>query len=245
MERYDLMGTPTASSEEAGVLRIASEVDEKNCGCVDAAVTPNNLYSLLDYRKKSTAYTTGAVVACPYHKEFLLKCTTGGTTSANSLDTKSVTKGSVITDGSAKWTVIASQIIDISISGKTITVTFIDGTQKTLITQDTEKPADMNDYIVESYRNGTEWYRKWKSGWLEQGGVVTSHSSNNVDRLVTFSKAFANTNYQFVFNAGYKGNATAATNNTNYTSKTTTNIKIWCNATYNTEANWYACGQGA
>ena len=148
MERYDLPSNPVASSEQAGVLRIASEADEKNCGCQDAAVTPNNLYSLLDYRKKSTAYTAGAVVACPYHKEFLLKCTTAGTTSANSINTKSVTKGSVITDGSAKWTVIASQIIDMSISGKVITVTFIDGTQKTLTTQDT------NNVFVPNYAAG-------------------------------------------------------------------------------------------
>lgn len=137
MERYDLPSNPVASSEQAGVLRIASEVDEKNCGCVDAAITPSNLYSLLDCRKANTAYAAGVIVTCPYHKEFLLKCTTGGTTSANSLDTTAVTKGSVITDGGAKWTVIASQIIDMDISEKAITVTFIDGTQKTLTTQDT------------------------------------------------------------------------------------------------------------
>ncbi|MBR6511797.1 MAG: hypothetical protein IKT51_06080, partial [Phascolarctobacterium sp.] len=179
-----------ASSEQAGVLRIASEADEKNCGCQDAAVTPNNLYSLLDYRKKSTAYTAGAVVACPYHKEFLLKCTTAGTTSANSLDTKSVTKDSVITDGNAKWTVIASQIIDMSISGKTITVTCIDGTQKTLTTQDTG--GDMTDYIVESYRNGTDWYEVFKSGKVRQGGFLKKEGGSGT---VTFLKPFADTNY--------------------------------------------------
>lgn len=191
MERYDLPSNPVASSEQAGVLRIASEADEKNCGCQDAAVTPNNLYSLLDYRKKSTAYTAGAVVACPYHKEFLLKCTTAGTTSANSLDTKSVTKGSVITDGNAKWTVISSQIIDMSISGKIITVTFIDGTQKTLTTQDTG--GDMTDYIVESYRNGTDWYEVYKSGKVRQGGFLEKGKTGL--QTITFLKPFANTEY--------------------------------------------------
>lgn len=190
MERYDLMGTPTASSEEAGVLRIASEVDEKNCGCKDAAITPSNLYSLLDCRKASTAYTAGTIVTCPYHKEFLLKCTTGGTTSANSLDTTAVTKDRVITDGGVKWTVIASQIIDIEISGTVITVTFIDGTQKTLTTQ--SKPADMTDYIIESYRNGTEWYEVYKSGKVRQGGYIAKSSAQ---RTYTFLKPFANTDY--------------------------------------------------
>lgn len=137
MERYDLNTIPNASSETAGVLRVANSADEKNCGCKDAAITPSNLYSLLDCRKANTAYAAGVIVTCPYHKEFLLKCSTGGTTSANSLNTTAVTKGSVITDGGVKWTVIASQIIDLAISGKTITVTFIDGTSKKLTTQDT------------------------------------------------------------------------------------------------------------
>lgn len=29
------------------------------------------------------------------------------------------------------------------------------------------------DYVVESYQNGTSWYRVYKSGWCEQGGVVS------------------------------------------------------------------------
>lgn len=194
MERYDLNAVPNASSEKAGVLRVANEVDEKNSGCKDAAITPSNLYSLLDCRKANTAYTAGAIVSCPYHKEFLLKCTTGGTTSANSLDTTAVTKGNVITDGGVKWTVIASQIIDIAISSKTITVTFIDGTNKTLITQDTEKPADMSDYIIESYRNGTEWYEVYKSGKVRQGGWLAATSSGRT-ATITFLKPFADTNY--------------------------------------------------
>lgn len=137
MERYDLNAVPNASSEKAGVLRVANEVDEKNSGCTDAAITPGNLYSLLDCRKANTSYKASDVVACPYHTEFLLKCVTAGSTAAGSLDTTNVTKGQVITDGDAKWEVIAKAIIDASISGKVITVTFIDGTQKTLTTQDT------------------------------------------------------------------------------------------------------------
>lgn len=196
MERYDLNAVPNASSEKAGVLRVANSVDEKNSGCTDAAITPSNLYSLLDCRKANTAYTAGAIVACPYHKEFLLKCTTAGTTNANSLDTTSVTKGSVITDGSAKWTVIAGQIIDLAISGKVITVTFVDGTQKTLTTQDTGN--DMTDYIVESYRNGTEWYEVYKSGKVRQGGYAKytgSGYSSNSEQTINLLKPFKDTNY--------------------------------------------------
>ena len=246
MERYDLNAVPNASSETAGVLRVANEIDEKNCGCKDAAITPSNLYSLLDCRKANTAYTAGAIVSCPYHKEFLLKCTTGGTTSANTLDTTSVTKGGVITDGSAKWTVIASQIIDLSISGKVITVTFIDGTQKTLTTQDTG--SDMTDYIVESYRNGLNWYKKYKSGWVEQGGYYSGTISvGGSSSAISLSIPFADVNYH-VFPTNTRAGNVGAPLTVAEDSKTTTSFKLW---QYNTGQNaqtgarWYACGQGA
>ncbi len=54
-------------------------------------------------------------------------------------------------------------------------------------------PADY-DYVVESKlptADDPTWYRKYKSRWLEQGGLVTSAS----DVSVTLPKPFANTNY--------------------------------------------------
>ncbi len=46
------------------------------------------------------------------------------------------------------------------------------------------------DYVVESYKDDQgNWYRKYKSGWVEQGGIATSAGE------VTFLKPFANTNY--------------------------------------------------
>ena len=58
-------------------------------------------------------------------------------------------------------------------------------------------PANI-DYVVE-YKNPTDsdpnWYRKWKSGKLEQGGVVSTTVEN-----ITFLKPFANTNYTVVGN---------------------------------------------
>lgn len=214
MERYDLPAEKLATPEELGMLRVATETDEKNCSCNDAAITPNNLYRLLDYRKASTAYTAGTIVACPYHKEFLLKCTNGGTTSAKSIDTTSIAKGGTITDGGVVWTVIASQIIDINISGKVITVTFVDGTQKTLTTQDTapftasatsiggasaNKPA----VVVSTNIADTSWYRVWSDGWIEQGGEVSVPSNSRL--VVTLPIPFATTNYnvQTTFNAAY------------------------------------------
>lgn len=48
------------------------------------------------------------------------------------------------------------------------------------------------DYVVESYSDDQgNWYRKYKSGWLEQGGLAKS----NADVTVTLLKPFADTNY--------------------------------------------------
>ena len=113
MERYDLNAVPNASSEKAGVLRVANSVDEKNCGCVDAAITPSNLYNLLGCRKANTSYTLGEIVTCPYYPEFLLKCTVAGSTAAGSLDTTSATLGKVYTDGGVKWEVINFHVVSL------------------------------------------------------------------------------------------------------------------------------------
>ena len=48
------------------------------------------------------------------------------------------------------------------------------------------------DYVVESNlptADDPTWYRKYKSGWVEQGGVATAAGT------ITFLKPFANTNY--------------------------------------------------
>ena len=47
------------------------------------------------------------------------------------------------------------------------------------------------DYIVESYRNGTEWYEVYKSGKVRQGGTI-SISRGNGAKTITFKKAFTN-----------------------------------------------------
>ena len=54
-----------------------------------------------------------------------------------------------------------------------------------------EKLTDVNaasrGYLVESYRNGTEWYRVYSDGWIEQGGAVTGA---NAIVTITFPHVF-------------------------------------------------------
>lgn len=53
-------------------------------------------------------------------------------------------------------------------------------------------PATPNAYITETWRSGSEWYRKWSDGLIEQGGVIytRSHSADP-----TFHKPFSGSSY--------------------------------------------------
>ena len=50
--------------------------------------------------------------------------------------------------------------------------------------------------VVESYSNGTSWYRVWSDGWCEQGGV-TPTGSNGYD-TITLLKPYRDTNYSVI-----------------------------------------------
>ena len=51
-------------------------------------------------------------------------------------------------------------------------------------------PATPNAYVTKTWRSGTNWYRVWSDGWIEQGGHGTGGTC-------TFNKSFSNTNYTF------------------------------------------------
>lgn len=54
--------------------------------------------------------------------------------------------------------------------------------------------AGLKAYIVDTYQNGTSWYRVWSDGWIEQGGYTTNSG------FVTLLQPFSNTNYNVTFN---------------------------------------------
>lgn len=92
------------------------------------------------------------------------------------------------------------------------------------------------DYVVESQVNSDgSWYRKYKSGWLEQGNTA---ETNNV--TITFPKPFADTSYTLVGPGFYIVNAGAQTVN-----KTTTGFTTSSTSNISSTSYWYACGQGA
>lgn len=52
---------------------------------------------------------------------------------------------------------------------------------------------DCNAYIVETYRNGTSWYRVYSDGWCEQGGTLNNTSDQTC--TITLLKSYTDTNY--------------------------------------------------
>lgn len=49
------------------------------------------------------------------------------------------------------------------------------------------------DYVVESYKNGSNWYRIYKSGWIEQGGIITVNGDSTT--TISLLKAYKDTLY--------------------------------------------------
>ena len=95
--------------------------------------------------------------------------------------------------------------------------------------------------VVETYRNGVNWYRVWSDGWIEQGSTLPK----GADSIATFLRAFTTTDYNVQVTgvdteSGYTGYIFVVN------SRTTTNMHIQSvsngiTATY-VAKNWYACG---
>lgn len=96
---------PVATSTTYGIMKAATDdvvIDEDTD---DAAITPAVYHDVSDFRHKNTAYELGDKVECMFNFELFLECTQAGTTASTALDTRNVTHGQVITDGTVQWTV--------------------------------------------------------------------------------------------------------------------------------------------
>ena len=95
-----------ATTSEYGLIRLASESDvlqEADNKVMDVPLA----YELNDFRRMSKSYSVGDKVNCAFRFEWFLECIQAGTTSNETLDTRNVSFGQEITDGSVKWVVRA------------------------------------------------------------------------------------------------------------------------------------------
>lgn len=104
--------------------------------------------------------------------------------------------------------------------------------------------ADLEEVqcVVETYQNGTSWYRVYSDGWCEQGGK-TDVLPSNVNTTISFLKTFANTNYNITACERYDG-GTSDNNNENYwvSSVSTSSFQLYNSAGGYKQLYWQACG---
>ena len=94
--------------------------------------------------------------------------------------------------------------------------------------------------VVETWNSGTEWYRVWSDGWIEQGGRTVATGNNTfVSGTITFYKEFSNTDYFTVIMANYKNTGVTYSACTNQ--RTTTTISYVDTISF-AGADWMACG---
>ena len=58
-------------------------------------------------------------------------------------------------------------------------------------------------YIVETWNEGTEWYRVWSDGWIEQGGQ--SYNAVNSEITIQLHKPYTNSDYFITQTTGFNG----------------------------------------
>lgn len=94
--------------------------------------------------------------------------------------------------------------------------------------------------IVETYSNGTSWYRVWSDGWCEQGGQTASVVGGTI-MTTTFLKEFIGTDYsiQIASVGAYTGQGEA---NSCVNIKTSSNFTMTSGAIATSPYSWMACG---
>lgn len=94
--------------------------------------------------------------------------------------------------------------------------------------------------VVETYKNGTEWYRVWSDGWCEQGGYI-EHTSATVG-YITLLKPYLSTDYR-IFGFGYgSGGAVLSVYEGSQTASSFGLANRAAGKMYAFYANWYTQG---
>lgn len=221
--------------------------------------------------KRSTAYVVGDVAhvyALP--SNLYLECIQAGTTSYYPLNLTNVNVKDELTDGTVIWRVadvksggggheIVETVPDVEDAEDNFVYFVPDEdnsplSESTLAASVTDLMAEFQtfkdtiDYVVEydetTDENGNlKWYRKHRSGWLEQGGTTAPTAAYNV--TINFTKSFVNTDYTIVVSYNSPTNPSGGFGaclacgikevNNVYVGKQASNIAI----------AWYACGMGA
>lgn len=98
--------------------------------------------------------------------------------------------------------------------------------------------------VTETFNDGTNWYRKWSDGWVEQGGIVSNQKVETV--TITLLIPMSDSNYyisrQII--SDYTGQPVTARIWASVYNVTATQFTFDADIRYQTN-RWYACGQAA
>ena len=70
------------------------------------------------------------------------------------------------------------------------------------------------DYIIDYGNNSNGWYRKWKSGWLEQGGLILNPSAIQTVSIINYRDTNYFINCQYIMDAASTGRYVSCGNKT-------------------------------
>ena len=99
-------------------------------------------------------------------------------------------------------------------------------------------------HVTETFNDGTNWYRKWSDGWVEQGGIVSNQQVETVTITLMIPMSDSNYHISRQIISDYKGQPTTARIWTSVYNMTATQFTFDADIRYQTN-RWYACGQTA
>lgn len=96
--------------------------------------------------------------------------------------------------------------------------------------------------VVETYVNGTSWYRVYSDRWCEQGGKIPFTATGGwTAGNITFLKPFKDTNY-YINGRGNWGDRVSCDFGVNNKTTTAVNVTVAINTLTSENGAWYACG---
>lgn len=96
-------------------------------------------------------------------------------------------------------------------------------------------------FVKETWISGTQWYRVWSDGWIEQGGYL---SWNGDWTTLTFNRPFTTTNY-YINGGGYRSDGSPYQCMIDFKDWGTSSCSVWSSDDTTSNAcimKWYACG---
>jgi hypothetical protein len=96
--------------------------------------------------------------------------------------------------------------------------------------------------VIETYTNGTSWYRVWSDGWCEQGGISIIDGSGDGIVTTNFLKPFKDTNYTIIATIRAIGRTAAYNSDAYISAQTSTSFSGFMTKGSGYGRYWQACG---